>query len=53
MPAESDFLGEVLEQLSRLPGVELLTLLEPVPDDDDWCWNDIAGSRPAVASCMS
>ncbi|EPN4105014.1 MULTISPECIES: hypothetical protein [Enterobacter] len=43
MPAESDFLwGEVLEQLSQLPGVELQTLLEPVPECDDWCWNDIA-----------
>jgi hypothetical protein len=29
MPAESDFSGEVLEQLSLLPGVELQTLLEP------------------------
>ncbi|HII4377320.1 TPA: hypothetical protein ACY4QU_004078 [Enterobacter cloacae] len=35
-------LGEVLEQLSLLPGVELQTLLEPVPECDDWCWNDIA-----------
>ena len=43
MPAESDFLwGEVLEQLSQLPGVELQTLLKPVPECDDWCWNDIA-----------
>ena len=44
-------LGEVLEQLSLLPGVELQTLLEPVPECDDWCWNDIADrvlpSRPA------
>jgi hypothetical protein len=51
MPAESDFSGEVLEQLSLLPGVELQTLLEPVPECDDWCWNDIADrvlpSRPA------
>ncbi len=42
MPAESDFLWGRLEQLSLLPGVELQTLLEPVPECDDWCWNDIA-----------
>ena len=35
-------LGEIREQLSQLPGVELQTLLEPVPECDDWCWNDIA-----------
>ncbi|MBJ9201320.1 hypothetical protein GHU08_23515 [Citrobacter freundii] len=40
--AERLSLGEVLEQLSLLPGVELQTLHEPVPGDDDWCWNDIA-----------
>ncbi|MCM7515701.1 hypothetical protein M8R90_23175 [Enterobacter hormaechei] len=44
-------LGDILEQLSHLPGVELQTLQEPVPEDDDWCWNDIADrvltSRPA------
>lgn len=44
-------LGEILEQLSLLPGVELQTLHEPVPEEEDWCWNDIADrvlpSRPA------
>jgi len=36
-------LGEMLEQLSGLPGGELQTLHEPVPVDEDWCWNDISG----------
>jgi len=35
-------LSEILDHLSLLPGVELQTLHEPVPEDDDWCWNDIA-----------
>ncbi|EKS6582880.1 hypothetical protein SPM86_21765 [Enterobacter hormaechei subsp. xiangfangensis] len=45
-------LGEVLEQLSRLPGVELQTLLEPLPEYDDWCWNDIADRvLPPLPAC--
>ncbi len=24
-------------------GVETRTFREPVPDDEEWCWNDIAG----------
>lgn len=35
-------MGEILEQLSLLPGVELQTLHESVPNDDDWYWCDIA-----------
>ncbi|EFH3930445.1 hypothetical protein F9441_20855 [Escherichia coli] len=45
-------LSEILEQLSLLPGVELQTLHEPVPVDDDWCWNDIADRvLPSLPAC--
>lgn len=45
-------LGEILEQLSRLPGVEVQTLHEPVPEDEDWCWNDIADRMlPSLPAC--
>lgn len=45
-------LGEILEQLSLLPGVELQTLHEPVPEEEDWCWNDIADRvLPSRAAC--
>ena len=36
------YLGEVLEQLSLMPGVETCTIHEAVPEDEEWCWNDIA-----------
>ena len=39
---EKLYLGEVLEQLSLLPGVALQTLRSDVPEEEDWCWNDIA-----------
>lgn len=41
-------LGEILEQLSLLPGVELQTLHEPVPEEEDWCWNDTGNTRSAA-----
>ncbi|EQC1082625.1 hypothetical protein ACY2HL_004573 [Enterobacter roggenkampii] len=45
-------LGGILEQLSLLPGVELQTLHEPAPEDEDWCWNDIADRvRPPISAC--
>ncbi|MDU2942183.1 MAG: hypothetical protein ACLTYF_31545 [Escherichia sp.] len=45
-------LGEIREQLSQLPGVELQTLHEAVPEEDDWCWNDIADRvLPPVSAC--
>ncbi|HHE8494821.1 hypothetical protein NFL61_23255 (plasmid) [Enterobacter ludwigii] len=44
-------LSEIRELLSLIPGVELQTLHESVPEDEDWWWNDIADrvlpSRPA------
>ncbi|EPC4333829.1 hypothetical protein ACRZTK_004437 [Enterobacter asburiae] len=49
--AERLDMGELQEQLSLFSGVELQTLLEPAPEDDDWYWNDIVDrvlpSRPA------
>lgn len=42
MPAGNDSTGEVLEQLSLMPGVETCTIHEAVPEDEEWCWNDIA-----------
>jgi len=45
-------LGEIKEQLSRLPGVESQTLHEPMPEGDDWCWNDIADRvLPSLPAC--
>lgn len=45
-------LGEILEQLSLLPGVEKTTLRSTVPEDDDWCWNDIADRvLPPLSAC--
>ncbi|MBE8917485.1 hypothetical protein G9451_16510 [Enterobacter kobei] len=45
-------LGEILEQLSLLPGVEKTTILSTVPEDDDWCWNDIADRvLPPLSAC--
>jgi len=44
--------GEVLERLSRLPGVKKSTLRSTVPENDDWCWNDIADSAlPVLSAC--
>lgn len=43
-------MGELLEQLSLFSGVE--TLLEPAPEDDEWCWNDIVDRLlPSPPAC--
>lgn len=39
---EKLYLGDLLERLSRLPGVLAQTLQQPVPDNEDWCWNEVA-----------
>ncbi|EBI7725084.1 hypothetical protein FX356_19390 [Salmonella enterica] len=36
--------GEILERLSRLPGVTTETVERPVPESDEWNWNDVADS---------
>jgi len=41
---EKLYLGDVLERLSRMPGVQLQTIQQPVPGDEEWCWNDVADS---------
>jgi len=41
---EKLYLGDVLERLSRMPGVQLKTIQQPVPVDEEWCWNDVADS---------
>ena len=47
-------LGDILEQLSLLPGVEKTTLRSAVPEDDDWCWNDIADRvLPPLSACRN
>ncbi|EDO6011338.1 hypothetical protein C2W46_23585 [Salmonella enterica] len=38
------YLGDILERLSRLPGVTTETVERPVPDSDEWSWNDVADS---------
>ncbi|ECA0403578.1 hypothetical protein EIL26_17160 [Salmonella enterica subsp. enterica serovar Newport] len=38
------YLGDILERLSRLPGVTTETVERPVPDSDEWGWNDVADS---------
>jgi hypothetical protein len=38
---EKLYLGDVLRRLSRMPGVQLQTIQQPVPDDEEWCWNDV------------
>lgn len=38
------FLGDVMEHLSHLPGVITEMVERPVPDEDDWSWNDVADS---------
>ncbi|MDV5280037.1 hypothetical protein [Leclercia adecarboxylata] len=38
---EKLYLGDVLERLSMMPGVQLQTIQQPVPDDEEWCWNDV------------
>lgn len=50
--SERLYLGEIRELLSLLPGVELQTLHETVPEEDDWCWNDIADRvLPPLSAC--
>ncbi|WP_369064334.1 hypothetical protein [Enterobacter sp. MALB-1] len=45
-------LGEVLEMLFLLPGVEKITLRSTVPENNDWCWNDIADRvLPSLSAC--
>jgi len=41
---EKLYLGDVLERLSGMPGVQLQTIQQPVPDDEEWYWNDVADS---------
>ncbi|WP_368758727.1 hypothetical protein [Klebsiella oxytoca] len=41
---EKMYLGDILEHLSRLPGVTTETVERPVPDSDEWNWNDVAAS---------
>lgn len=41
---EKLYLGDILERLSRLPGVTTETVERPVPDSDEWSWNDVADS---------
>lgn len=41
---EKMYLWEVLERLSRLPGVTTETVERPVPDNDEWDWCDVAAS---------
>lgn len=41
---ESFSLSELLQYLSRLPGVTTETVERPEPDSDDWSWNDVAES---------
>ncbi|ENZ8718197.1 TPA: hypothetical protein ACGB3K_004507 [Klebsiella aerogenes] len=36
--------GDILERLSRLPGVTTKTVERPVPDNDEWNWSDVAAS---------
>lgn len=36
--------GDILERLSRLHGVTTETVERPVPDSDEWSWNDVADS---------
>ncbi|ELG2268028.1 hypothetical protein RNZ15_004137 [Salmonella enterica] len=38
------YLGDILEHLSRLPCVTTETVERPVPDSDEWNWNDVADS---------
>lgn len=46
------YLGEVLEQLSLMPGVETGTIQEAVPEDEEWNWNDIADRvLPSLSAC--
>lgn len=48
---EKLYLGDILERLSRLPGVTTETVERPVPDSDEWSWNDVADSVfPALFS---
>lgn len=37
-------LGDILERLSRLPGVSVETATRPVPQNADWSWDEVAGS---------
>lgn len=41
---EKLYAGDILERLSRLPGVTTETVERPVPDSDEWNWNDVADS---------
>lgn len=41
---EKLYLGDILERLSRLPGVTTEIVERPVPDSDEWSWNDVADS---------
>ncbi|EBQ8410778.1 hypothetical protein B6107_18785 [Salmonella enterica] len=41
---EKLYAGDILECLSRLPGVTTETVERPVPDSDEWNWNDVADS---------
>ncbi|HDD2122723.1 TPA: hypothetical protein PAP86_002973 [Salmonella enterica] len=41
---EKLYLGDILERLSRLSGVTTETVERPVPDSDEWNWNDVADS---------
>lgn len=48
---EKLYLGDILERLSRLPGVTTETVERPVPDSDEWSWNDVADSVfPSLSS---
>lgn len=46
------YLGDVLERLSRLPGVHMQTVQQPVPDDEEWCWNDVADAVLTPSSVL-
>lgn len=42
LSGENYCLAEIAEKLSRLPGVVSETACQPVPENDDWRWDDIA-----------
>lgn len=50
---EKLYLGDILERLSRLPGVTTETVERPVPDSDEWNWNDVADSVFPVSVPLS
>ncbi|MFK3663583.1 hypothetical protein ACI2I2_24260 [Scandinavium sp. NPDC088450] len=41
---EKMYAGDLLERLACIPGVVVEHAERDVPDNEDWCWNDIADS---------